>query len=167
MGCKGEREIRVEQSILKTSDAHPSSQRGHSSRSAGKPRTGRRATPGEVASSQYAECEGGESWPMSAERERQKSSPGVAGCGESRMHGDNGGDGETGREVPRSVPTHSRWVSECVDSSSEPSCLPRHGLHIRSHGREMPVNPLYPASTQELPVGSIGCSDNHHLTDPA
>jgi hypothetical protein len=27
-------------------------------------------------------------------------------CGESRTHGDNGGDGETGRKIPRSVPTH-------------------------------------------------------------
>jgi hypothetical protein len=27
-------------------------------------------------------------------------------CGESRMHGDNGGDEETDREVPRLVPTH-------------------------------------------------------------
>jgi hypothetical protein len=40
----------------KTSDASGGSQRGHSSRSAGKPRTGRRATPEEVVSSQYAEC---------------------------------------------------------------------------------------------------------------
>jgi hypothetical protein len=47
-----------------------------------------------------------ESSPMSAEHERQKTSHGVAVCGESRTHGDNGGDGETGREAPRSVPTH-------------------------------------------------------------
>jgi hypothetical protein len=33
----------------------------------------------------------------------------VAVCGESRTHGDNGGDGETGWEAPRSVPTH--WGS--------------------------------------------------------
>jgi hypothetical protein len=31
-------------------------------------------------------------------------------CGESRTHGDNGGDGETGLRIPRSVPTH--WL--CV-----------------------------------------------------
>ena len=36
-----------------------------------------------------------ESSPRSAEHERQKSSHGVAVCGESRMHGDNGGDGKT------------------------------------------------------------------------
>jgi hypothetical protein len=36
-----------------------------------------------------------ESSPMSVEHERQKSSPGVAVCGESRTHGDNGGDGKT------------------------------------------------------------------------
>ena len=29
-------------------------------------------------------------------------------CGESRTHGDNGGDGETDRRIPRSVPTH--WL---------------------------------------------------------
>ena len=44
--------------------------------------------------------------PMSAEHERQKTSHGVAVCDESRTHGDNGGDGETGHKAPRSVPTH-------------------------------------------------------------
>ena len=45
---------------------------------------------------------------MSVERESQKSFSGVAVCDESRTHGGNGGDGETGRKIPRSVPTHSR-----------------------------------------------------------
>jgi len=44
-------------------------------------------------------------WPEG--NEGKLASPGVAVCGESRTHGDNGGDGETGRKVPRSVPTHS------------------------------------------------------------
>jgi hypothetical protein len=35
-----------------------------------------------------------------------KSAQAAAVCGESRMHGDTGGDEETGREVPRLVPTH-------------------------------------------------------------
>ena len=30
----------------------------------------------------------------------------AAVCGESRRHGDSGGDEETGREVPHLVPTH-------------------------------------------------------------
>jgi hypothetical protein len=39
----------------------------------------------------------------------------AAVCGESRMHGDNGGDEETGREVPRLVPTHcGRGGQRCV-----------------------------------------------------
>jgi hypothetical protein len=42
----------------KTSDASEGSQRGHSTRSAGKPCTWGRATPGEAASRHYAECEG-------------------------------------------------------------------------------------------------------------
>ena len=40
----------------KSSDAPAESQRGHSSRRVGKLRTGGRATPEEVVSSQYAEC---------------------------------------------------------------------------------------------------------------
>jgi hypothetical protein len=40
-------------------------------------------------------CEGGESCPMSSERKEEKSSQAVAVCGESRTHGDNGGDGKT------------------------------------------------------------------------
>jgi hypothetical protein len=51
--------------------------------------------------------------PMSAEHKSWKSSHGVAVCGESRMHGGNGGDGETDCsrpsrktiEAPRAVPT--------------------------------------------------------------
>jgi len=35
-------------------------------------------------------------------------------CGESRTHGDNGGDGETGRKIPRSVPTHSQLLGSLV-----------------------------------------------------
>jgi hypothetical protein len=68
----------------------------------GKGHTGRGA-------SKYSpgECEGGEYRPMWPEgNEGKLASPGVAVCGESRTHGDNGGDGETGRKVPRSVPTH-------------------------------------------------------------
>ena len=42
----------------KSSNAQTGSQRGHRTRRAGKPRTGGRATPGEVASNHYAECEG-------------------------------------------------------------------------------------------------------------
>jgi hypothetical protein len=37
--------------------------------------------------------------------------PAAAVCGENRMHGDNGRDGETGRQVPRSVPTHCGKLS--------------------------------------------------------
>jgi hypothetical protein len=44
--------------------------------------------------------------PMSVEHERQKTFPGVAVCDESRTHGDNGGDEETGRKIPRLVPIH-------------------------------------------------------------
>ena len=44
MGCEGERAIRDGKAVLKPSEVHVSSQRGHSSRRAGKPRTGRRAT---------------------------------------------------------------------------------------------------------------------------
>jgi hypothetical protein len=51
MGCEGERVIKDGKSILKTSDVHVSSQRGHSSRRAGKPRTGRRATACQVLQS--------------------------------------------------------------------------------------------------------------------
>src|SRR2546430_9696209 len=40
-------------------------------------------------------CEGGESCPMSSERKEEKPSQAVAVCGESRTHGDNGGDGKT------------------------------------------------------------------------
>ena len=32
----------------------------------------------------------------------------VAGCGARRTHGDNGGEEDTGRKIPRSVPTHCR-----------------------------------------------------------
>jgi hypothetical protein len=40
----------------------------------------------------------GASWPESAEHAGRQSSHGVAGCGERRTHGGNGGDGDTGRE---------------------------------------------------------------------
>jgi hypothetical protein len=40
-------------------------------------------------------CEGGESCPMSSERTEEKPSQAVAVCGESRTHGDTGGDGKT------------------------------------------------------------------------
>ena len=38
------------------------------------------------------------------------SSQAGAVCGESRTHGPNEGDGETGRKIPRFVPTH--WEAE-------------------------------------------------------
>jgi hypothetical protein len=52
-------------------------------------------------------------------------------CGESRTHGDNGGDGETGLRIPRSVPTH--WL--CVLS------LPPRVLYRRDVGNTPP--PLF------------------------
>ena len=52
------------------------------------------------------------------EPKRQKSSHGVAVCGESRTHGGNGGDGETGCKVPRSVPTHSIMRVACATPAS-------------------------------------------------
>ena len=50
-------------------------------------------------------------------------------CGESRTHGDNGGDGETDRRIPRSVPTH--WL--CVLS------LPTHSVSGASKYYYAPV----------------------------
>src|SRR5882724_747089 len=41
--------------------------------------------------------------PRSRRKETYKAG---AVCGESRTHGPNGGDGETDRRIPRSVPTH-------------------------------------------------------------
>src|SRR5882724_5235469 len=38
-------------------------------------------------------CEGGESCPLSSERQEEKPSQAVAVCGKSRTHGDNGGMG--------------------------------------------------------------------------
>ena len=39
-------------------------------------------------------------------QKKQKTYRAVAVCDESRMHGGNGGDGETGRKALRPVPTH-------------------------------------------------------------
>src|SRR5882724_1004657 len=46
----------------------------------------------------------------------KRASQAAAVCGESRTYGDNGGDGETDRKTPRSVPTHSQ-LERCASSN--------------------------------------------------
>ena len=57
-------------------------------------------------------------------------------CGESRTHGGNGGDGETGRKVPRSVPTHSykldRLTRSVADLDKLSKLFERHGVALVS-----------------------------------
>src|SRR6266478_8386113 len=59
----------------------------------------------------------------------KRASQAAAVCGESRTHGDNGGDGETDRRIPSSVPTH--WL--CVLS------LPTHSVSGASKYYYAPV----------------------------
>jgi hypothetical protein len=55
-------------------------------------------------------------------------------CGESRTHGDNGGDGETDLEVPRPVPTHSDEGFSLDDLMAELGRLELQALGYVKHG---------------------------------
>jgi hypothetical protein len=90
------------------SDASDGSPRGPRSRRAGKPRPGRRATACQVPQRPTRPTgHAGESLRRSSGRPRgARSWQAAAVCGESRRHGDHGGDEETGREVQSLVPTH-------------------------------------------------------------
>ena len=120
-------EVLAWKQATKTSDAVERSQCGHSTRRLGKPATlgkGHGLEGTRVAT--LLNVNAGESQQKSAERERKgKSFRAGAVCGESRTHGSNAGDGETGRMTPRSVTTH--WESRVQGEG------PQLGRWVRGH----------------------------------